>query len=105
MRSNAEWVQIVLLNVVFVVIVLLVIWARRRQRGAAVRAGRGEEYDRNKARASAFVNLLAGAILVVVMLASWSSVPPGNEPVFALFLLVGLGGIFYGLYKWYRLRR
>lgn len=105
MRSSAGWVPVVLLNVVFVAAVLFGIWARRRQRGAAVSAGRGEEYDRGGARASALVSLLAGAVLIVALLASWRSVPPGNEPIFAVMLLVGVGGVLYGLFKWHRLRR
>jgi hypothetical protein len=46
--------------------------------------------------------ILAGVLIQAVVLINWSNIPPGNEPVAATTIFIGLASVVFGLYKLYR---
>ena len=62
------------------------------------------EFKRLRARLTGITSLIAGGIFVVAMAITWPSVPAGNEPFVAAFLLFGFAFLLYGSYRLLRTR-
>jgi len=89
-------------------IAILVIWIfflkRLRQYGKAraAKANKIEQYERRTTYSYAIVFILAGLILQMTTLINWSSISPGNEPIAAAGIVIGLAFVVFGFYKFYR---
>jgi uncharacterized membrane protein len=62
------------------------------------------EFKRRRARLTGITSLIAGGMFVVAMAITWPTVPAGNEPFVAAFLLFGFAFLLYGSYRLLRLR-
>lgn len=62
------------------------------------------EFKRRRARLTGITSLIAGGMFVVAMAITWPSVPAGNEPFVAAFLLFGAAFLVYGSYRLLRSR-
>jgi len=89
-------------------IAILVLWIfflkRLRQYGKAqaAKANKTEQYERRTAYLYAIIFILVGLLWQGTTLINWSSISPGNEPIAAMGIVIGLGFVVFGLYKFYR---
>jgi len=84
---------------IFIFLFLLSRWQERRNRAKAAKGNKTDEYNKLKVYSSAFAFILSGLVFQLSML---SSLPPGNEPIAAIGIIIGLAFIVFGLYKVYR---
>ena len=63
------------------------------------------EFKRRRARLTGITSLIAGGMFVVAMAITWPTVPIGNEPFVAGFLLFGFAYLLYGSYRLLRSRK
>src|SRR4029434_2028229 len=82
--------------------IFLLKWVRRYGKAQAAKANKTEQYERRSAYGNAIGPILSGLLIQLVVLINWSSIPPGNEPIVATGIVIGLASMFFGLYKLYR---
>lgn len=83
----------------------LIYYVKKQGRTAASRQGKLREYEKSQAIGAIIGPILNGVIFIGVILVSWNSIPPGNEPI--IYFMFGIAALFliYGLYKWYRFKQ
>lgn len=77
-------------------------WLRQYGKTQAAKINKTEEYERRSAYGNAIGYIFGGLLIQAVVLINWSSIPPGNEPIVAITIIIGLASVLFGLYKVYR---
>lgn len=82
--------------------IFLLKWLRQYGKAQAAKANKTEQYERRSAYGNAIGFIFSGLLIQLVVLINWTSIPPGNEPIAAPVIIIGLASVVFGLYKLYR---
>jgi uncharacterized membrane protein len=79
-------------------------WRERRIKALEAKASKPEEYEKFKGYSRGVAYVFAGWVLQLSVAIFWSRIPPGNDALMAILMIVGLAIIGFGIYKFYRYR-
>ena len=95
----------ILVFAVCIVAAALYFWSQRYLKNKAAEINKVEAYNQGKAVVSAIIHPIIGLILIAIMLFNWSRIPPENTGLAIGFIVFAAALIFYGFYRWYKIRR